>query len=294
MARSGTRRRASRGRGRVVRRRSRLLVAALIVSATALAGGAGAVLAANADALVAMGVAVAGPAGREDSLAADPETVPPADAGVTEGADASALVPVSPLPAGGAASVADRADPAWVARVAQLTGIPQRALAVYAGVEITLAAEQPGCRLSWNTLAGIGDVESVHGTISGGALGDDGRAVPPIVGIPLDGNGVEALADTDGGALDGDTVWDRAVGPMQFIPSTWDFMAADGDGDGVADPNDLDDAALAAGRYLCAGERDLADPGSWIAAIASYNSALDYNHRVAGAADAYALSAAGA
>ncbi len=39
--------------------------------------------------------------------------------------------------------------------------------------------------------------------------------------LPLNGaNGTQAIRDTDAGQLDGDSIWDRAVGPMQFIPST--------------------------------------------------------------------------
>ena len=46
---------------------------------------------------------------------------------------------------------------------------------------------------------------------------------------------------------------DRAVGPMQFLPASWARYGADGNGDGVRDPHQLDDAALAAAAYLCAG-----------------------------------------
>jgi membrane-bound lytic murein transglycosylase B len=60
------------------------------------------------------------------------------------------------------------------------------------------------------------------------------------------------IGDTDGGAYDGDPVYDHAVGPMQFIPSTWRRWASDGNGDGRGDPNNIYDAALAAARYLCA------------------------------------------
>lgn len=186
----------------------------------------------------------------------------------------------------------DRPDDPWLVGVAERTGIPTRALAAYASAARMVRTEQPGCGLGWNTLAGIGFVESAHGTIGGSALGTDGTARPAIVGIPLDGTRSDAIPDTDGGTLDGDPVWDRAVGPMQFIPSTWAEWGADGNGDAVADPHNIDDAAYSAARYLChAG--DLTDPGTWIAAIASYNDSLDYNHRVAEAANGYATAAGG-
>ena len=106
--------------------------------------------------------------------------------------------------------------------------------------------------MPWTLLAGIGRVESDHGRYGGSELGTDGLPRPAIVGIALNGVGpVAAIADTDNGRWDGDKVWDRAVGPMQFIPSTWQYAGRDGDGDGVENPNDLDDAALAAADYLC-------------------------------------------
>lgn len=186
--------------------------------------------------------------------------------------------------------ISSLADAAWAERTAEATDIPIRALLAYAGAELRLRAEQPSCGLSWNTLAAIGWVESEHGTIHGGTIGPDGLASPAIVGIPLDGAGVEAIADTDGGLLDGDTVWDRAVGPMQFIPATWGRFAADGDGDGRTDVHQIDDAVLTAARYLCTSGGDLRDSGDWISAVSSYNSSIDYNHRVAAAADTYAAA----
>ena len=73
-----------------------------------------------------------------------------------------------------------------------------------------------------------------------------GRTLSPILGPVLDGAGdFAAITDTDGGGWDGDTTWDRAVGPMQFIPSSWAVWGRDGDGDGRSDPSDIDDAALA-------------------------------------------------
>jgi membrane-bound lytic murein transglycosylase B len=107
--------------------------------------------------------------------------------------------------------------------------------------------------------------------------------------MPLDGRpGVAFIADTDGGRFDGDTVFDRAVGPMQFIPSSWRSFGMDGNGDGVADPNNIDDAALAAGRYLCANGRDLSTGPGWRSAVLSYNNSDDYGRRVYAAADQYA------
>ncbi|MGO2634339.1 MAG: lytic murein transglycosylase [Galactobacter sp.] len=75
---------------------------------------------------------------------------------------------------------------------------------------------------------------------------------PGIYGIALNGGDkVAAIPDTDQGKLDGDTKWDRAVGPMQFIPSTWASVKQDGNGDGMVDVQQIDDAALSAGIYLC-------------------------------------------
>ncbi|MBK0419115.1 lytic murein transglycosylase [Leucobacter sp. CSA1] len=158
----------------------------------------------------------------------------------------------------------------------------------YAGAAVHMSTEQPGCGIGWNTLAGIGWVESEHGTIDGGSIAGNGRASPPIVGIPLDGTSTDRIHDTDEGALDGDPVWDRAVGPMQFIPSTWATWGADGNGDGIEDPQHIDDSALAAARYLCEVGGDLRQPENWIAAVAAYNDTVEYNNRVADAADHYA------
>jgi len=183
------------------------------------------------------------------------------------------------------------ADPLWIELVSGRTGIPARPLSAYAGAALRLGEEDPACGLGWNTLAAIGHVESEHGTIDGTALDIDGRATPAVIGIALDGGAVEAIRDTDDGALDGDPVWDRAVGPMQFIPATWAIFGSDGDGDGVADPQQIDDAALTAARYLCSvSHGSLADPDVWIAAVAAYNATTEYNNRVADAANHYATT----
>jgi membrane-bound lytic murein transglycosylase B len=185
-------------------------------------------------------------------------------------------------------AISDLPDAAWVTSVAAQSGIPERALRAYAGAAIAVARETPSCGIGWNTLAGIGLVESEHGTIHGSVIREDGIASPGIIGIPLTGEVSLAVPDTDGGALDGDTVWDRAVGPMQFIPETWERWGADGDGDGLRDPQHIDDSALAAARYLCHEGGDLTNPEAWIAAVHAYNPSVDYNNRVADAASHYA------
>ena len=175
----------------------------------------------------------------------------------------------------------------WAESLSHL-GIPRVALQAYGYAELYITQTQPGCRLSWTTLAGIGRVESNHGQFNGATLREDGRSDPPVIGPPLDGGPQrKEIRDTDNGRLDGDTVYDRAVGPMQFIPTTWERWATDGDGDGTADPFDIDDAALAAARYLCAGNRDLGTGEGWRAAILSYNNMESYVTSVFNAADEY-------
>lgn len=207
--------------------------------------------------------------------------LPPAQVG------ASAAAPV-------AAATAGSPYAAWAGRVAVLTGIPARALEAYASAEATVASVQPACHLSWTTLAGLATIESQHGTYQGRTLGADGRSTPPIIGIPLDGGPhVRAIPDTDHGVLDGDTTWDRAVGPFQFIPSTWARWGTDANGDGRADPQNIDDAALSAGRYLCADGKDLATGDGWSRAVLSYNSSAQYLQEVFDGADRYARESAG-
>ncbi len=151
-------------------------------------------------------------------------------------------------------------------------GLPVAAERAYRRAAATMARTDPGCGLPWTLLAGIGRVESDHGRYGGARLGSDGMSRPRIIGIALDGAGpVAAIHDTDHGRLDGDKVWDRAVGPMQFIPATWASSGRDGDGDGRTSPHDLDDAAAAAAAYLCAGGGYLRDPAAQAAAIYRYN-----------------------
>ncbi|WP_330238360.1 lytic transglycosylase domain-containing protein [Streptomyces sp. NBC_00525] len=149
------------------------------------------------------------------------------------------------------------------------SGIPASVLAAYQKAERTIAATDPACRLPWQLLAAIGKVES--GQARGGRVDAQGTTLSPILGPALDGNGFALIKDTDNGAYDGDRTHDRAVGPMQFIPSTWASWGQDGNDDGRKDPNNIYDAALAAGRYLCAGPRDLSTATDLDRAVLSYN-----------------------
>ncbi|WP_106209984.1 lytic transglycosylase domain-containing protein [Glaciihabitans tibetensis] len=187
----------------------------------------------------------------------------------------------------GATGLAESVDGAWLDTVAASTSIPRRALAAYAGASLQLAQENPACNLGWTTLAGIGQIESGHASHGGASLQGDGSTDLPIRGPALDGVRFMAIADTDGGAWDGDSQWDRAVGPLQFVPGTWSTWGADGNGDGASDPNQIDDAVLAAGRYLC-HSGDLSSVEGWRAGIFSYNHDDAYVDSVAAAANGYA------
>ncbi|MFE1248115.1 lytic transglycosylase domain-containing protein [Streptomyces sp. NPDC058735] len=154
------------------------------------------------------------------------------------------------------------------------SGIPATVLDAYRKAEAALRASKPGCNLPWQLLAAIGRVES--GQARGGRVKADGTTLSPILGPQLDGNGFALIKDTDNGAYDGNSTFDQAVGPMQFIPSTWAWAGRDGNDDGKKDPNNVYDAALAAGHYLCRNDWDLSDQSHLDRAILSYNNSRDY------------------
>lgn len=167
-------------------------------------------------------------------------------------------------------------------------GIPGPVLTAYHNAANLLGRLDPGCGIDWALLGAIGRVESNHARFAGNTLDLAGIAQPGIIGIALDGSrGTATIRDTDGGQWDRDGVYDRAVGPMQFIPGTWRMSGQDGDGDGVANPQDMVDAATAAGVYLCSGAGNLRNPSDAYSAVMRYNHSDDYVRTVLSIAGAY-------
>lgn len=188
--------------------------------------------------------------------------------------------------------VAGLVDADWVARVSAASGIPPRALAAYAGAALAKASAMPTCGVSWTTLAGIGSIESDHGRHGGSTVGEDGTVTPPIYGVALDGGSVSHIPDSDGGEIDGDAEYDRAVGPMQLIPQTWRNWHIDGSGDGVEDPQNIDDAVVATSNYLCRASGNMVGRDGWRAGVLAFNGSDVYAQAVADAANRYAEAAA--
>jgi membrane-bound lytic murein transglycosylase B len=163
--------------------------------------------------------------------------------------------------------------------------IPSMALSAYRNAEVMMSRALPDCGVSWNLLAGIGRIESMHA--NGGATDTRGTAVQPIYGPVLDGTlaGNEVIVQSNQA---GRVTYARAMGPMQFIPGTWSRYASDGDGDGRSDPQNLYDSALAAARYLCSGGLSLRDPAQVMTAVLRYNNSVAYARNVLGWAASYA------
>jgi hypothetical protein len=201
------------------------------------------------------------------SATAEPAPTDEPPASVTEVPEPAPATPATPAQpgAGGTTAVRPAVLPSnpW--------SLPDVLLAAY---RQAVAGAPPACHLPVGLLAAIGQVES--GSLAGRSLDAAHRAVPPVLGPVLDGVGTAAISDTDGGRLDGNSRWDRAVGPMQFIPGTWAAFGVDGDGDGRVDPQNVYDAAASAAGYLCAGGRDLALPSDLRSAILAYNHSTAY------------------
>jgi hypothetical protein len=192
------------------------------------------------------------------------DTEPVGDTATSGGTTASPSPFPSPTPTDAATTPAGATSlDAWAAGLASL-GIPERALLAYGRAELVSAEENRGCNLSWTTLAGIGATETNHGSSDGNRIQSDGTTLTEIIG-PIHAE----------------------MGPMQFLPSTWDDWKADGDKDGVHNPHDIDDAVTAAANYLCHGGRDMSTPRGWYDAVYSYNPRDDYVQKVFDRADEY-------
>jgi hypothetical protein len=254
----------------------------------ALAGRRGLPVALAALAVVA--AASAGSANRPstvDGAPAGTTVLPPAAPPTYSYPGSSGSLPGGPTAASNSGSSAGGSPSGNAAPGLAANGIPARALQAYKA-----AATATKCGLPWSVLAAIGRVESNHGRFGGATLLADGRSDPPIVGVPLDGRpGVALIRDTDHGRYDGDTTYDRAVGPMQFIPGTWALFAADGNHDGKSDPFSIDDAAAAAAGYLCRAGGDLSTLAGQRDAVYSYNRSDSYVQLVLDLAAEYAAGA---
>ncbi|MFI9508802.1 lytic transglycosylase domain-containing protein [Nocardia sp. NPDC052566] len=213
------------------------------------------------------------------------ENLPPIPDGIPPGPGTP--VPVIDIDAPGRTAAQLRE---WADNQSDALNINSTALQAYGYAAAVMARSKPDCGIAWTTIAGIASVESKHGTFRGARVGADGTVRPPIIGIPLDGSpGVALVKDTDGGKLDGDPVNDRALGPLQFIPETWKRWGVDANGDGVIDPQNIDDAALTAARYLCASGGDLTSQHGWQRALLTYNQSNSYLLTVRNRAAAYSV-----
>ncbi|MFJ2937984.1 NlpC/P60 family protein [Streptomyces sp. NPDC087219] len=171
-------------------------------------------------------------------------------------------------------------------------GISPVVLSAYIKAAHAVTTLRPKCAgMRWSVIAGIGKVESDHA--AGREVTTNGDVTPRIYGLRLNGSGAggntSIHSDTDGGALDGDTLYDRAVGPMQFIPSTWQGPSGqDGNGDTVKDPHNAFDAAQATAVYLCGtGSSNLTDDAQLRRAVLRYNQSGSYADEVIAHVHAY-------
>jgi len=175
-----------------------------------------------------------------------------------------------------------------IVSTASASGIPAVALAAYQRAATVINAADRTCHMPWQLVAAIGRVESDHGRTDGNRLTDRGIAEPGIYGPALNGrDGTVKISDTDAGQYDHDSRFDRAVGPMQFIPSTWAIVGVDADNDGRRNPQDIYDASLASAVYLCSGPDDLSTSAGQRSAVFRYNRSQKYVDLVLAIEQAY-------
>ena len=217
---------------------------------------------------LALGQVAAGPAAPMSGGAASPTSASTATAVALASAETDDPVVVRRT----ATATVGRSHMAYPHRTNGPTTVGDVVLTAY---QVAASVAPRSCNLDVSLLAAIGQVES--GNLAGRRLDSDHRPVPPVLGPVLNGaGGSSAIPDTDGGAWDGDKTWDRAVGPLQLIPSTWRLAGVDLDGDGERHPQDIEDAAGAAMVYLCAVGADLASDMGLRSAIYAYNHSDSY------------------
>ena len=234
--------------------------------------------------LLAVGASAPSP---RHAVAADDGITPLASVART-GDDAGVVVvtaPRLPTPFRFAMATLSAPPPTIVVSSPGSLRIPAIALSAYRNAERLMASAYPGCGVSWNLLAGIGRIESLHA--NGGATDPQGTSIGGIFGPALDGTlaGNEVIVQS---VQAGRVTYARAMGPMQFLPGTWARYASDGNGDGKADIQNLYDASLGAARYLCSGNLNLRDRSQVLSSILRYNNSMAYAQNVLGWAAAYA------
>ncbi|KRF28511.1 lytic murein transglycosylase [Phycicoccus sp. Soil802] len=239
--------------------------------------------------LVASGIALAATGGHPatDIVADSTPLVTVPDTALNR-LDAPVLPSLPELPAPDEADPTPLYQPAGLPSSMSANGIPAAALDAYRRAATIVDAADAECRIDWALIAAIGKVESNHGRYGGNGIDRDGTVRPGIYGIPLNGsNNTATIRDTDGGAYDRDVSWDRAVGPMQFIPGTWRVVGVDANGDGRKDPQNIADAATATAVYLCSGPGDLSTDSGARSAVLRYNHSDAYADQVLAIAAGY-------
>ncbi len=216
------------------------------------------------------------PGGPPASRSAGPELVARASIGL------AGLRP--PAPSTGGAAPAQRhvpipPRPEAVKVAPGPLGIPGAAYAAYRGAADRMALEAPGCGIEWNLVAAIGRIESGHA--DGGNVDATGLTLTPIEGPVLDGTLAGNAVIRDGAGFA------RALGPMQFLSTTWALFGGDNSGDGRADVNNVRDAAYGAARYLCSSATGLQSEANQRVAVFAYNQSNAYVDNVVAWSKAY-------
>jgi hypothetical protein len=239
--------------------------------------------------LVASGIALAATGGTPSTdIVADSTPLVTVPDTALNRLDAPVLPPLPELPAPDEADPTPLYQPAGLPASMSANGIPAAALDAYRRAATIVDAADTECKIDWALIAAIGKVESNHGRYGGNGIDRDGTVRPGIYGIPLNGsNNTAVIRDTDGGAYDRDPTWDRAVGPMQFIPGTWQVVGVDANADGRKDPQNMADAATATAVYLCSGPGDLSTDSGARSAVLRYNHSDAYADQVLAIAAGY-------